>query len=151
MLICPYDKSAIIIEICFFTRWDDPLGRDLADRLLSILKHCSVHMRRRAGPLGGIPVQGYQDPSYRARQIGAAPAHCPIWTAHPTYWDEKLPTAHAETSLLTKINGLHVRMFARQWLRDKTHLSGQDKIFPCERAKKFIPPTGLADLHMNRA
>ena len=78
MLICPYDKSAIIIEICFFTRWDDPLGRDLADRLLSILKHCSVHMRRRAGPLGGIPVQGYQDPSYRARQIGAAPAHCPI-------------------------------------------------------------------------
>ena len=140
------DEQWFCIRTCSYGpgRWDGPLRQDPAERLLSIQKHCSVHMRRRAGPLGDIPVQGYRDPSYWARQIGAAPAHCPIWTAHPTYRDEKLATAHAETSLLTKIN-----VFT--WLRDKTQPSGQDKIFPCERAKKFVPTGGLSHLHMNRA
>ena len=135
-------------------RWDGPLRRDPAERLLSIQKHCSVHIGRRAGPLGGIPVQGYRDPSYRDRQIGSAPAHCPIWTAHPTYRDEKLPCLlwlHFARFGFTRSN---IRVPVITW-QNTSQRPGQN--FPMWTREKIrltwwaVPPTGLALLHMNRA
>ena len=129
-------------------RWDGPLGRDPAERLLSIQKHCSVHMRRRAVPLGGIPVQGYRGPSYRARQIGAAPAHLPGWKiANGACWNEFadqnkwFTRSNIRAPVITWQNtsqrpGQNFRM----WMREK--------IRPTWWA---VLPTGLSHIHMNRA